>query len=184
MLKKIALGTLITASVAFAGGNLLPNNELQLGLLAQAAQKKLVVLANMRLQGDTKEKFGNLYDEYQKSMAQLRLKKLKVIEEYAKNYTKLDDAAADKLLNDWFKIQKETISLKEKYIGAFKKILPASLVLRFYQIENRLDLLQEARVTSMLPLAIPEEAGKKLKTVMEAAQKNARKAKVPEAAKQ
>jgi hypothetical protein len=179
MFKKIALGTLVTASVAFAGGNLLPNNELQLGLLAQAAQKKLVVLANMRLQGDTKEKFGNLYDEYQKSMAQLRLKKLKVIEEYAKNYTKLDDAAAEKLLNDWIKIQKETIDLKEKYLSAFKKILPASLVLHFYQIENRLDLL-EARVTSMLPLAIPEEAGKKLKTVMEAAQKSAQKSKAAE----
>jgi hypothetical protein len=181
MLRKIALGTLVTASVAF-GGNLLPNNELQLGLLAQAAQKKLVVLANMHLQGDTKEKFGNLYDEYQKSMAQLRLKKLKVIEEYAKNYTKLDDAAAEKLLDDWIKIQKDALDLKAKYISAFKKILPASLVLRFYQIENRLDLLQEARVSAMLPLAIPEEAGKKLKTVMEAAQKSAGKSRVAEPA--
>ena len=176
MIKKIALGTLIGASVAFAG-SILPNNELQLGLLAQAAQKKLIVMSNMHLSGDMKDKFGNLYDEYQKSMTELRIKKLKVIEEYAKNYTKLDDKAADKLLNDWMKLQKDALDLKEKYISAFKKILPASLVLRYYQIENRLDLIQEARVTAMIPLAIPEEAGKKLKAVLEAGQKSMKKAK-------
>jgi len=182
MIKKIALGTLISASVAFAG-SILPNNELQLGLLAQAAQKKLIVMSNMHLQGDMKEKFGNLYDEYQKSMTELRLKKLKVIEEYAKNYTKLDDKAADKLLGDWMKLQKDALDLEGKYISAFKKILPASLVLRYYQIENRLELMQEARVTSMIPLAIPEEAGKKLKAAVEATQKNMQKAKAPKAEK-
>jgi len=174
MIKKIALGTLIGASVAFAGG-ILPNNELQLGLLAQAAQKKLIVLSNMHLQGDMKDKFGNLYDEYQKSMAKIRLAKLKVIKEYAQNYTKLDDKAADKLLNDWMKLQKDAIDLKQKYISAFKKILPSSLVMRFYQIENRLDLIQEARVSAMIPLAIPEEAAKKMKAILEANQKNAKK---------
>ena len=173
MLKKPVLGTLVSLSVAFAG-SLLPNNELQLGLLAQAAQKKLVVLANMHLQGDQKEKFGNLYDDYQKSLTQLRMKKLQLIRQYAKEYTQLDDKTADKLLDDWIRIQKETLDLKSKYLSAFKKILPPSLVLRFYQIENRLELLQEARVSAMIPLAIPEEAGKKLQTVIEAAQKKAK----------
>jgi hypothetical protein len=173
MFKKIALGSLLGLSVAFAG-TILPNNELQLGLLAQAAQKKLVVLANMHLQGDQKEKFGNLYDEYQKSLTKLRMKKLQLIRQYAKEYTRLDDKAAEKLLNDWIQIQKETLDLKSKYLSAFKKILPPSLVLRFYQIENRLELLQEARVSAMIPLAIPEEAGKKLQTVIEAAQKKSK----------
>ncbi len=172
MLRTIALGTLLGLSVAFAG-SILPNNELQLGLLAQAAQKKLVVLANMHLQGDKKERFGNLYDEYQKSLTELRVKKLQLIRRYAKEYTRLDDKTADRLLNDWIRIQKETLDLKSKYLSAFRKILPPSLVLRFYQIENRLDLLQEARVSAMIPLAIPEEAGKKLQTVIETAQKKA-----------
>jgi hypothetical protein len=175
MIKKALLGTVLGASLLSAG-NILPNNELQLGLLAQAAQKKLIVISNMHLAGDMKEKFGNLYDEYQKSMTELRIKKLKVIEQYAKDYTKLDDKAADKLLSDWINIQKEALELKEKYISAFKKILPASLVLRFYQIENRLELLQEAKVTSRIPLAIPEEAGRKLKAAIESSRKNMQKA--------
>jgi len=171
MIKKFALGTLIGVSLAF-GGTILPNNELQLGLLAQAAEKKLIVLSNMHLKGDMKEKFGNLYDEFQKSLTEIRVKKFQVIQAYARDYTKLDDKAATQLLNDWIKLQKEALNIKEKYISAFRKILPPPLVLRFYQIENRLELIQEAKVSTMIPLAIPEEAMKKMKAILEANQKN------------
>jgi hypothetical protein len=178
MIKKFALGTLLGVSVAFAG-SILPNNELQLGLLAQAAEKKLIVLSNMHLNGDMKQKFGNLYDEFQKSLTEIRVKKLQVIQAYAKDYTKLDDKAAAKLLDDWMKLQKEALDIKQKYISAFKKILPPSLVLRFYQIENRLELVQEAKVSAMIPLAIPEEAMKKMKAILEANQKERTKAPAP-----
>lgn len=173
MIKKFTLGILIGISVASAG-SLLPNNELQLSLLAQAAQKKLIVMSNMHLRGDVKEKFGNLYDDYQKNMTELQIKKLKLIRQYADDYTKLDDKAADKLLADWMRLRKEALDLQEKYISAFKKILPASLVLRYYQIENRLDLIREARVTALIPLAIPEEAGRKLHEALTASQKKLR----------
>jgi len=170
MYRKFLTGMLLSLSIAAAGA-ILPNNELQLGLLAQAAEKKLIVLSNMHLQGDMKEKFGNLYDEYQKSMTGIRVKKLRLIEKYAKNYTQLDDKEADTLLKEWMKLQKEAIDLKEKYISAFKKILPASLVLRFYQIENRLELIQEARVSAMIPLAIPESTMKKIQAALNAQDK-------------
>ena len=157
MFKKMIAGTLISASVAFAG-SILPNNELQLGLLAQAAQKKMIVLANMHLKKDQKEKFGNLYDEYQKAMMDVRLAKLKLIQAYAKSYKDMTDEKADKLLDQWMKVQKDEIALKEKYIAKFKKILPSSLVMRFYQIDNRINLLREAKTAALIPLAIPEQA--------------------------
>jgi len=159
MIKKTVATLLLGATVAFAG-SILPNNELQLGMLSQAAQKKMVVLANMHLKGDVKEKFGNLYDEYQKGLMKLRIEKMKLIESYAKSYKSMDDKNADRLLNDWIKLQKDEVNYKEKYIAEFKKVLPASLVIRFFQIENRINILQEAKVSSMIPLAIPDQAKK------------------------
>lgn len=157
MIKKIVAGTLLGFSLTFAG-NLLPNNELQLGLLAQAAKKKLIVLANMHLNGDLKEKFGNLYDDYQKDLMQVRVDRLKLIRSYAKSYTDLTDEKADKLLTQWMELQKKELTLKDQYIAKFKKILPASMVIRFYQIDNRLSLLQEVEVSTLIPLAIPDQA--------------------------
>jgi len=157
MIKKIMAGSLLSLSVTFAG-SLLPNNELQLGLLAQAAQKKMIALANMHLKGDVKEKFGNLYDDYQKDLMQVRLDRLKLIRSYAKSYTNLTDQKADELLKQWMDLQKKELALKEKYIAKFKKVLPPSMVIRFYQIDNRLTLLQEAKVSALIPLAIPDQA--------------------------
>jgi len=157
MMKKIVAGTLLSFSVAFAG-SILPNNELQLGMLAQAAQNKLLVLTNMHLKGEAKDKFGDLYDEYQKDLMQVRLEKLKLIKSYAKSFKDMTDEKANTLLDQWLKLQKKELELKEKYIAKFKKILPASMVIRFYQIDNRMSLLREARVSTLIPLAIPEQA--------------------------
>ncbi len=157
MIKKTILGISLAASLAFGGGQLLPNNELQLSLLAQAAQQKLVVLANMHLKGETKERFGNLYDAYQKDLMQVRLERLKLIEAYAKDYRSMSDEKASKLLDQWMGLQRKELELKEKYIARFKQVLPASLVIRFYQIDNRLSLLREAKVSALIPLAIPEQ---------------------------
>ena len=172
MIKKIMAGAILSLSVAFAG-SILPNNELQLGLLAQAAQKKMVVLASMHLKGDLKEKFGTLYDEYQKDLMQVRLERLKLIESYAKSFADMTDEKADKLLKQWLDLQKKELALKEQYIAKFKKILPASMVIRFYQIDNRITLLQEAKVSALIPLAIPDQA--KRMEIRSAIQKEAAK---------
>jgi len=162
MLKRL-IATISLSGALAMGGNMLPNNELQLSLLAQAAQNKLIVLSNMHLKGEAKDKFGNLYDDYQKDLAKVRLEKLKLIREYAKSYKSMSDKQADKLLTEWLKVQKDELNLKEQYISKFRKILPASTVLRFFQIDNRMSLLREARVSSLIPLAIPESATSKPK---------------------
>jgi hypothetical protein len=156
MFKKMAMSLILAFGVANAG-SILPNSELQLGLLAQSARAKMIVLANMHLKGEQKEKFGNLYDEYKKALVEIRLKRLNIIKDYAKSYKDMNDKNADKILTDWIKTQKDEIALKEQYVEKFKKILPSSMVLRFYQIENRLNLLREANIVSAIPLAIPDQ---------------------------
>ena len=48
--------------------------------------------------------------------------------------------------------------LKESYIKKFEEIMPSALVIRFYQIENRLDTLRDAEIYSAIPLAIPPQS--------------------------
>jgi polysaccharide pyruvyl transferase WcaK-like protein len=149
-MKKWIAALTLTAVVAFA----LPNNEVELTMLAKMAQKKAIVLATMNLQ-DSKKKsdFGKLYDEYQEKMAKVLGDKLNVIVQYAKNYENLDDTTAKTLIDKWFKIKEDALALQKEYAKKFGKILSPSEVIRYMQIENRFQILREAEIAQLVPLA-------------------------------
>jgi hypothetical protein len=152
MLKKIIMGSLIGATALFA----LPNNPMELAMIAKAAEKKAIVLSNMGLQNEMREKFGKVYDEYQVKLMEHRLNEMKLIGAYAKDYLDMNDANADKLLNEWTNDQEAEVALKKEYIEKFKKVMPAAAVIRYFQIENHLGLLRKLEISSKIPMAIPD----------------------------
>jgi len=151
MLKKIIAGTVLSAMTLFA----LPNNEIELLLVTKAAQKKAVILANMGLEGETKEKFGKLYDEYQGKLMKHRIAELELIKNYAQSYNNMTDDNANKLIVEWVTVEEAEMVLKKDYVSKFKKVMPSADVIRYFQIENRLQLLREAQTSSLIPLAQP-----------------------------
>jgi Spy/CpxP family protein refolding chaperone len=153
-MKKWIAAISLAAVAAFA----MPNDEVQLVMMSKMAQKKAIVLATMNLDGEKKEAFGNLYDEYQEKMAKVLGDKLNVIVQYAKNYEKLDDATAKKLMNDWFKIKDAALALQKEYAKKFEKVLTPAEVIRYMQIENRFNILREAEIAELVPLAQPPKA--------------------------
>jgi len=150
-MKKTVLALLVTAMAAYA----LPNNELSLVLLSKAAQKKAVVLATMQLEGDTKAKFGKLYDEYQEALMSHRVNELEVITDYAQNIDNMNDENSNKLITKWITEEEASMVLKKDYIAKFKKILPSADVIRYFQIENRIQLINELERADLIPLAVP-----------------------------
>jgi len=150
-MRKIIIAALFSAITLMA----MPNNELELLMTAKAAEKKAVVLATMHLNGEKKEKFGKLYDEYQQKLFKLKIENFELIGEYAKNYNNLTNEKADKLIKKWLKEREAQIELDKKYIKKFRKILDSSEVIRYFQIEHRLGLLEEVEKSSVIPLAQP-----------------------------
>ena len=149
MIKKIIAGTLICTMTLFA----LPNNELKLMLVAKAAEKKALILSNMKLQDDIKENFGTLYDEYQVELVELRMNELTLIANYAKNYKNMTDENANKLMLKWMTVEEAEIELKKEYVSKFTKVMPSADVVRYFQMENRIQLLREIKTASQIPLA-------------------------------
>ena len=151
MIKKTIAGLVLSSMALFA----LPNNEVELVMMSKALQKKAVVLATMDLKGETKEKFGKLYDEYQKKLLKQRVSELHLIKEYAKNYTNLTDKTANKLIKQWITDEEAKMVLTKEYMAKFKKVMPSSDVIRYFQIERRLQTLRDAQISSVIPLATP-----------------------------
>ncbi|SFZ98531.1 hypothetical protein MNB_SV-5-1514 [hydrothermal vent metagenome] len=150
MIKKILLGALISSVTLFA----LPNDELHLEMLSKSAHKKAVVLKTMNLKGDVKEKFGKLYDEYQKKILKTSLQKLDLITNYTINYKQMTNETSDGIIIKSISIAESEIALKKEYILKFRQFLSSAELLRYMQIENRFQHLREEKVLRMVPLAI------------------------------
>ncbi len=152
MMKKIIAGTLISSMALFA----LPNNEVELVMITKAAQKKAVVMMNMNLKDEVKENFGKLYDEYQMKLMKQRIGTLTLISNYAKDHKNMTNENSDKLISEWLTVEEAELALKKEYMAKFKKVMPSAAVIRYFQIENRIQLANEARRANAIPLATPK----------------------------
>jgi len=52
-------------------------------------------------------------------------------------------------------VEETKLALKKEYMVKFKKVMPSSAVIRYFQIENRLQILRKAKAASQIPLAAP-----------------------------
>jgi predicted Zn-dependent peptidase len=113
---------------------------------------KEIVTENMVLTPDEAKIFWPLYDEYMLEVAVLGDQEVKLTEEYMLNFYMMEEKTASNLLDDILNLERDKQSLKSEYIRKMKKVLPAKVVGRFYQIDRRLNLLIDAEKVSRMPM--------------------------------
>ena len=128
-------------------------NDVEITRADIQADRKAIVADNLSLTDEQGAAFWPVYQEYRNEMAKIGDRAVKLVTDYAKGYDTLNDAQASALTTEYLSIQKDIIKVKEKYRPRFEKAVPAKLVLRFYQIENRLDTIMQVEVLSAIPLA-------------------------------
>jgi hypothetical protein len=77
---------------------------------------------------------------------------VKVVTDYAAAYPDVGDARAQALLAESLAADSDLLSLKKKYAKRFAKVLPPTRVARFFQIERKLDAVQNLSVAEQIPL--------------------------------
>jgi hypothetical protein len=113
---------------------------------------KEIFAENMVLTPEEAKIFWPLYDEYAAEVKLLGDKEVKLTEEYMLNFYLMEEKTASNLLEDVLDLERDQQSLKSEYIRKMKKVLPAKVVGRFYQIDKRLNLLIEVEKMSRIPM--------------------------------
>jgi hypothetical protein len=126
--------------------------EIQLTRATIQAERQAIVSGAMDLTPEEMEAFWPVYREYRLEAAKIGDRVVALILRYAAAYDKLTDATADKLVGDFVKIEQARANLKAKFLPKFKKVLPAKKVARFYQVENKLDVLILNEMAENIPL--------------------------------
>ena len=129
-----------------------PADNMELVREKIAADKKLFVAEVMKLTEAEARAFWPVYDSYQKELSKLFDRKIKLIQDYAKNYETMSDEVAKKLLDEYMAIEGEYLKLRQSYLRKFRKVLSEKKVVRYYQIDNKIKAVLEYELARQIPL--------------------------------
>jgi len=118
------------------------------------ADKKFVVAANMELTEAEAKKFWPVYEAYQKDLDRLNQRTSAMIKSYADawNSKSMDNAKAKNLTDEFLAIQSDEVKLMKSYLPKLNKVLPATKVARYLQIENKIRTIAKYELAGKVPL--------------------------------
>ena len=116
------------------------------------AQKRQIVNETMQLDDKQARIFWPIYNNYEAELDKLGDEKLAIVREYAANFLTMTNEKADELAQRVMALDDQKMALRRKYYDLMKKSLPAILVVRFFQVENQIQLLVDLKIASNLPI--------------------------------
>ena len=138
----------------YAAGQDKPADDMQIMREKVKADKKLIVATNMQLTESEAKGFWPVYEEYQKDLAAINQRTVKLIESYAADYrtNTLTDDKAKKLVDELVAIEQAEAGLKASYVPKLSKVLPMKKVARYLQVENKVRALVKYELAGNIPL--------------------------------
>ncbi len=115
-------------------------------------ERKALVEQEMQLAPAESQAFWSVYNEYEAERTKINDRTVKVITDYAAAYPDVGDARAEVLLDEAFEVDSDLLSLKQKYARRFGKVVAPARVARFFQIERKLDAVQNLEIAEQIPL--------------------------------
>jgi hypothetical protein len=116
------------------------------------SNKKALVDVNLALSDAEARAFWPVYDRYQKELAAVQDRLVQVIETYRANFGSLTDEQANQLVRDYLAVDRDRAEVRRAYLGPISEALPGRKVMRFYQIENKIDAVLRYELAATIPV--------------------------------
>jgi len=116
-------------------------------------QRHYVVASAMRLSEADGEVFWPLYREYWNEITGIKDKTGDLVLEFTENLNSLTEDRSRSMIGEYLSLREEEFELKQKYLPRFSGVLTAKQVLRYFQIENKLDSAINFALTKAVPLS-------------------------------
>ncbi len=116
-------------------------------------KKKLVVLQNMEFTEDEAAKFWPIYEAYQEKIFDVKMQYGKLVGSYVAVYKTLSESEALMLVDEYYQLEEQNLALMKEYAGELKTVLPGQKVLRYIQVENKLETISKVKTVQDIPMA-------------------------------
>ena len=157
MKKLLVLSLLVFTSLSFAQIQSFDSTYIE-GLKKDVGGTfKEIVKENLKLTEDEANKFWPLFDQYLAARSPIFEKRVSITEEFMMNYYAMDDATAKDLIDKAIQSQQDLMDVRKEYLDKMFEVLPAPLVGKFFQIDNRISAVVDLVRMSATPLVRDEE---------------------------
>lgn len=157
MKTSIILFTLLMSSLSFAQIESFDSTYID-GLKKDVGGTfKEIVKSNLILTEDEAKVFWPVFDEYMAARSPIFDQRANLTEEYMMNYYGMDDVTAKDLINKTMMSYQELLDLRQEFINKMFEKLPAQLVGKFFQPDNRVTTVADLVRMSSTPLVRDKE---------------------------
>jgi hypothetical protein len=147
----LVLGSVVLAAAPLRAGEA-DEASMEILLDTLRTNKKALVDVNLALSDDEARGFWPVYDRYQKELGGVQDRLVRVIESYRENFGSLTDEQARKLVEDYLAVERDRAELRREFLGPISETLPGRKVMRFYQIENKIDAVLRYELAASIPV--------------------------------
>ena len=152
LMLAVVIGVLVGAGPAFAE----PASDTNMQILKEKlkADKKLLIANNMDLTDAEAKQFWPVYDAYQKDLDAVNKQLGKTIQDYADAFNNgaIKDETAKKLLGEALSVEEQELKLKRTYADKLTKVIPATKVARYIQMETKIRSVIRFEMAQEIPL--------------------------------
>ena len=151
---RILIAVILTLALSATAGRAGEAANANLDILVDTirANRKALVAANLTLSDEEAGRFWPLYDKYQTELNAVQDRAVKVIQDYTASFHDLSNEQAMKLADDWLSAEGDRVKVRRDYLPQFAQVLPGKKVVRFYQIENKMDAVLRYELAAQIPV--------------------------------
>jgi len=152
--SRILLAAVMTLALSATPGRAGDAAKANLDILLDTirANRKALIAANLTLTDEETARFWPLYDRYETELKPIQDRAVKVIEDYTASFHDISNEKAMKLAEEWLTAESDRAKVRRTYLDEFAKVLPGRKVMRFYQIENKMDAVLRYDLASHIPV--------------------------------
>jgi len=115
-------------------------------------QRRALITAAMDFSEEEAQKFWPIYKEYEIEYDKLMDKEIEQIKSYAESYENMGEEVAHQIAKQYYAIEKEQLSLSEKYFKKFAKELEIRRAVKLQMVINRIELMINLQKASTIPV--------------------------------
>ena len=116
-------------------------------------ERQVIVTDNLLLTPEENNAFWPIYNDYRADIREVHDRTLRLITDFAANYESMSDETAREMLDEYLDIEDDLLRVRTRYVRRFDNVLPPVELLRFYQVENKLDVIYRLSLADQIPLA-------------------------------
>ena len=151
-MKKALMLTVLMIATAFGATAQSNVSSIRTTRSAVEAERKALIATNLGLSAEHTDVFWPLYMEYRAAVDAIGDDKVDFYERFFSSYETLTDSEALALLDEHFEFKQRYLDVQKTHAEIMRKALPGKVVTRFFQIENKMDIMVDSQLTGEFPL--------------------------------